>query len=175
MEAVVGEYRNDVFAPPVNTVAADKHFGGRRKLRKDNVGCLKGNMRQNVAVIDLNVNHRYVPKHKKQVQLDELAHFVTKEQAVIDLREKKQKTKSCSNNNNKENLLLQTFFLSTSCVPRDVKALQPEGQSGTGAANRHSEAQHHLRVPAGLSGLPDEQHRQGTTAGRPPLIKRCRL
>lgn len=127
-------------------------------------------MRQNVTVIDLNLNHRYVPKHKKQVQVDELEHFVTKEQAVIDLV-KKQKTKPC--NSNKKNLL--QIFLSTSCVFRDVKALQPEGQSRAGAPDRHSEAQHHLRVSAGLSGLPDEQHRQGTTDGRPLLIKRCVL
>lgn len=57
-------------------------------------------MRQNVTVIDLNLNHRYVPKHKRQVQLDELEHFVTKEQAVIDLM-KKQKTKPCNSNKKK--------------------------------------------------------------------------
>lgn len=126
-------------------------------------------MRQNVTVIDLNLNHCYVPKHKKQVQLDELEHFATKEQAVIDLM-KKQKTKPRINNKKKT-----FFFLSTSCVPRDVKALQPEGQSRAGAPDRHSEAQHHLRVSAGLSGRPDEQHRQGTTDWRPLLIKRCVL
>lgn len=65
-------------------------------------------MRQNVTVIDLNLNHCYVPKHKKQVQLDELEHFATKEQAVIDLM-KKQKTKPRINN--KKKLFFSVHFL----------------------------------------------------------------
>lgn len=78
-------------------------------------------------------------------------------------------------NINSEDFVL--IFISpsfTSCVPRDVKALQPEGQSGAGAPNRHPEAQHHLGVSARLSGLANEQHRQGTSDGRPALIK-CNL
>lgn len=110
-------------------------------------------------------------RHTKQVQLDELEHFATKEQAVV-----------CSWKKNKEKWNPKTtiktlFYLlpPTSSVPRDVKALQPEGQSGAGASNRHPEAQHNLGVSAGLSGLSNEQHRQGTNNGKPPLTKCCVL
>lgn len=65
VEVVVGGQQKDVFAP-VNTVATDKRGGGRRKLDKDKVGCLKDNMRENVTVIDLNLYHRYVPKTLRQ-------------------------------------------------------------------------------------------------------------
>lgn len=116
---------------------------------------------------------KHCGRHTKQVYLDELEHFATKEQAVIDLMEKNKTQRK----NEKQNptTTIQTLFYFfppfNPSVPRDVKALQPEGQSGAGASNRHPEAQHHLGVSAGLSGLTNEQHRQGTNGGRPPLIK----
>lgn len=47
------------------------------------------------------------------------------------------------------------------CVSRDVKALQPEGQLRAGAPHCHPEALYHYGVPAGISGLTDQQHWQG--------------
>lgn len=56
---------------------------------------------------------------------------------------------------------LNSVFLFSLCDSRDVKALQPEGQFRAGAPNCNPKALHHLRVPAGVSGLSDKQHRQG--------------
>lgn len=47
-------------------------------------------------------------------------------------------------------------------MSRDVKALQPEGRLREGAPHRHPEALYHLRVPAGIFGLSNQQHWQGT-------------
>lgn len=47
-------------------------------------------------------------------------------------------------------------------VSRDVKALQPEGQFRAGAPDCHPEALYHVWMPAGIFGLFDQQHWQGT-------------
>lgn len=104
--------------------AACKHGGGRRKLKKDKVGCLKGNMRENVTYIFTTVMFQNLcGRHTKQVQLDDLEHFATKELAVIDLTKKKNETQQ------QHHFVLFFSHSFTSSVPRDVKALQPEGQS----------------------------------------------